>query len=108
MDIAIIATDLALYFKWVPRRGPGGETPGWGHRGDPAAQAPGLLAGPQEGAGPARGRRGWGREAHSARVLGFRKRTMFQKIVDESKNYADRRSWTEFLSLETTRKEIVM
>lgn len=39
---------------------------------------------------------------------GFRKRTMFQKIVDESKSYADRRSWTEFLSLETTRKEIVM
>lgn len=40
--------------------------------------------------------------------LGFRKRTMFQKIVDESKNYGDRRSWVEFLSLETTRKEIVM
>lgn len=33
---------------------------------------------------------------------------MFQKIVDESKSYADRRSWTEYLSLETTRKEIVM
>ncbi|XP_059533979.1 rod cGMP-specific 3',5'-cyclic phosphodiesterase subunit beta isoform X3 [Myotis daubentonii] len=41
-------------------------------------------------------------------ALYFKKRTMFQKIVDESKSYADRRSWTEFLSLETTRKEIVM
>ena len=40
--------------------------------------------------------------------LGFRKRTMFQKIVDESKNYEDRKSWVEYLSLETTRKEIVM
>lgn len=33
---------------------------------------------------------------------------MFQKIVDESKNYEDRKSWVEYLSLETTRKEIVM
>ncbi|XP_057358068.1 rod cGMP-specific 3',5'-cyclic phosphodiesterase subunit beta isoform X1 [Manis pentadactyla] len=41
-------------------------------------------------------------------ALYFKKRTMFQKIVDESKNYGDRRSWVEFLSLETTRKEIVM
>lgn len=41
-------------------------------------------------------------------LLGFRKRTMFQKIVDESKNYEDRKSWVEYLSLETTRKEIVM
>ncbi|CAK6433379.1 unnamed protein product [Pipistrellus nathusii] len=41
-------------------------------------------------------------------ALYFKKRTMFQKIVDESKGYEDRRSWTEFLSLETTRKEIVM
>lgn len=40
--------------------------------------------------------------------LGFRKRTMFQKIVDESKNYEDRKSWVDYLSLETTRKEIVM
>lgn len=40
--------------------------------------------------------------------FGFRKRTMFQKIVDESKNYEDRKSWVEYLSLETTRKEIVM
>lgn len=37
-----------------------------------------------------------------------RKRTMFQKIVDESKNYQDKKSWVEYLSLETTRKEIVM
>ncbi|KAF6132005.1 phosphodiesterase 6B [Phyllostomus discolor] len=36
------------------------------------------------------------------------KRTMFQKIVDESKNHKDRASWVEYLSLETTRKEIVM
>ncbi|KAB0398245.1 hypothetical protein E2I00_008835, partial [Balaenoptera physalus] len=35
-------------------------------------------------------------------------RTMFQKIVDESQNYEDRSSWVEYLSLETTRKEIVM
>ncbi|KAB0344454.1 hypothetical protein FD754_021380 [Muntiacus muntjak] len=41
-------------------------------------------------------------------ALYFKKRTMFQKIVDESKNYEDRKSWVEYLSLETTRKEIVM
>uniref|UniRef100_A0A8C3VVK7 Phosphodiesterase n=1 Tax=Catagonus wagneri TaxID=51154 RepID=A0A8C3VVK7_9CETA len=41
-------------------------------------------------------------------ALYFKKRTMFQKIVDESKNYEDRESWVEYLSLETTRKEIVM
>lgn len=41
-------------------------------------------------------------------LLGIRKRTMFQKIVDESKNYEDKKSWVEYLSLETTRKEIVM
>ncbi|XP_045145414.1 rod cGMP-specific 3',5'-cyclic phosphodiesterase subunit beta [Echinops telfairi] len=41
-------------------------------------------------------------------ALYFKKRTMFQKIVDESKNYEDRKAWVEYLSLETTRKEIVM
>ncbi|MBV95942.1 Rod cGMP-specific 3',5'-cyclic phosphodiesterase subunit beta, partial [Eschrichtius robustus] len=41
-------------------------------------------------------------------ALYFKKRTMFQKIVDESQNYKDRSSWVEYLSLETTRKEIVM
>ncbi|OBS77536.1 hypothetical protein A6R68_20075, partial [Neotoma lepida] len=41
-------------------------------------------------------------------ALYFKKRTMFQKIVDESKNYEDKKSWVEYLSLETTRKEIVM
>uniref|UniRef100_A0A8C3IA57 Phosphodiesterase n=1 Tax=Chrysemys picta bellii TaxID=8478 RepID=A0A8C3IA57_CHRPI len=41
-------------------------------------------------------------------ALYFKKRTMFQKIVDESKTYDNENSWTEYLSLETTRKEIVM
>ncbi|XP_031520674.1 rod cGMP-specific 3',5'-cyclic phosphodiesterase subunit beta isoform X2 [Papio anubis] len=41
-------------------------------------------------------------------ALYFKKRAMFQKIVDESKNYEDKKSWVEYLSLETTRKEIVM
>ncbi|KAM6221526.1 rod cGMP-specific 3',5'-cyclic phosphodiesterase subunit beta [Rhynchocyon petersi] len=41
-------------------------------------------------------------------ALYFKKRTMFQKIVDESKNYEDKDKWVEYLSLETTRKEIVM
>ncbi|XP_076993214.1 rod cGMP-specific 3',5'-cyclic phosphodiesterase subunit beta isoform X1 [Tamandua tetradactyla] len=41
-------------------------------------------------------------------ALYFKKRTMFQKIVDESKSYADQQSWVEHLSLDTTRKEIVM
>ncbi|XP_043827169.1 rod cGMP-specific 3',5'-cyclic phosphodiesterase subunit beta [Dromiciops gliroides] len=41
-------------------------------------------------------------------ALYFKKRTMFQKIVDESKGYTDKKSWVEYLSLETTRKEIVM
>lgn len=45
---------------------------------------------------------------YSSPPLGTRKRTMFQKIVDESKNYEDKKSWVEYLSLETTRKEIVM
>jgi len=37
-----------------------------------------------------------------------RKRTMFQKIVDESKKYDSMTDWTEYLSLETTKKEVVM
>uniref|UniRef100_A0A6I8T1J6 Phosphodiesterase n=1 Tax=Xenopus tropicalis TaxID=8364 RepID=A0A6I8T1J6_XENTR len=41
-------------------------------------------------------------------ALYFKKRTMFQKIVDQSKTYEDEQKWTEYLSLETTRKEIVM
>ncbi|KAM9306404.1 LOW QUALITY PROTEIN: rod cGMP-specific 3',5'-cyclic phosphodiesterase subunit beta-like [Pholidichthys leucotaenia] len=41
-------------------------------------------------------------------ALYFKKRTMFQKIVDLSKAYEDERKWTDFMSLETTRKEIVM
>lgn len=41
-------------------------------------------------------------------VFSYRKRTMFQKIVDESKAYDNKREWVEYLSLETTRKEIVM
>ncbi|XP_027705446.1 rod cGMP-specific 3',5'-cyclic phosphodiesterase subunit beta [Vombatus ursinus] len=41
-------------------------------------------------------------------ALYFKKRAMFQKIVDESKGYEDKKSWVEYLSLETTRKEIVM
>lgn len=53
--------------------------------------------------------RGWEGGVDSLTLsFGFRKRTMFQKIVDESKNYEDRKSWVEYLSLETTRKEIVM
>uniref|UniRef100_A0A452IHR8 Phosphodiesterase n=1 Tax=Gopherus agassizii TaxID=38772 RepID=A0A452IHR8_9SAUR len=41
-------------------------------------------------------------------ALYFKKRTMFQKIVDESKTYDNENAWTEYLSLETTRKEIVI
>ncbi|XP_058850912.1 rod cGMP-specific 3',5'-cyclic phosphodiesterase subunit beta-like [Acipenser ruthenus] len=41
-------------------------------------------------------------------ALYFKKRTMFQKIVDLSKTYEDDNKWVDFLSLETTRKEIVM
>lgn len=48
------------------------------------------------------------RGRRSPLVLRLRKRTLFQKIVDESKEYEDRKSWVEYLSLETTRKEIVM
>ncbi|KAK3523908.1 hypothetical protein QTP70_015739 [Hemibagrus guttatus] len=57
IDIAIIATDLALYFK---------------------------------------------------KIINSRKRTMFQKIVDLSETYEDEKKWVDFMSLETTRKEIVM
>ncbi|XP_069834129.1 rod cGMP-specific 3',5'-cyclic phosphodiesterase subunit beta-like [Dendropsophus ebraccatus] len=41
-------------------------------------------------------------------ALYFKKRTMFQKIVDQSKTYDDQQKWIEYLSLETTRKEIIM
>ncbi|XP_068089676.1 rod cGMP-specific 3',5'-cyclic phosphodiesterase subunit beta-like [Hyperolius riggenbachi] len=41
-------------------------------------------------------------------ALYFKKRTMFQKIVDQSKTYDDTQKWVEYLSLETTRKEIIM
>lgn len=37
-----------------------------------------------------------------------RKRTMFQKIVDLSHTYENEKKWVDFMSLETTRKEIVM
>lgn len=37
-----------------------------------------------------------------------RKRTMFQKIVDQSKTYENWNDWTKYMMLETTRKEIVM
>ena len=37
-----------------------------------------------------------------------RKRTMFQKIVDQSKTYETWNDWTKYMMLETTRKEIVM
>uniref|UniRef100_A0AAR2LNP4 Phosphodiesterase n=1 Tax=Pygocentrus nattereri TaxID=42514 RepID=A0AAR2LNP4_PYGNA len=41
-------------------------------------------------------------------ALYFKKRTMFQKIVDLSETYEDEKKWVDFMSLETTRKEIVM
>ncbi|NXW38031.1 PDE6B phosphodiesterase, partial [Phaetusa simplex] len=41
-------------------------------------------------------------------ALYFKKRTMFQKIVDESKTYDNVTAWTEYLSLESTKKEVVM
>ncbi|XP_043925779.1 rod cGMP-specific 3',5'-cyclic phosphodiesterase subunit beta-like [Protopterus annectens] len=41
-------------------------------------------------------------------ALYFKKRTMFQKIVDQSKTYNDLEKWTEYMILEPTRKEIVM
>uniref|UniRef100_A0A4W4G7Y1 Phosphodiesterase n=1 Tax=Electrophorus electricus TaxID=8005 RepID=A0A4W4G7Y1_ELEEL len=39
-------------------------------------------------------------------ALYFKKRTMFQKIVDLSETYEDEKKWVDFMSLETTRKEI--
>uniref|UniRef100_A0A4W3JX45 Phosphodiesterase n=1 Tax=Callorhinchus milii TaxID=7868 RepID=A0A4W3JX45_CALMI len=41
-------------------------------------------------------------------ALYFKKRTMFQKIVDLSESYEDESKWVDFMMLETTRKEIVM
>ncbi|PIO33280.1 hypothetical protein AB205_0072450, partial [Aquarana catesbeiana] len=41
-------------------------------------------------------------------ALYFKKRAMFQKIVDQSKTYENEKTWTEYLMLEQTRKEIVM
>ncbi|XP_073431393.1 rod cGMP-specific 3',5'-cyclic phosphodiesterase subunit alpha isoform X2 [Dendrobates tinctorius] len=41
-------------------------------------------------------------------ALYFKKRAMFQKIVDQSKTYDSEEAWTEYLMLEQTRKEIVM
>uniref|UniRef100_A0A8C2EP77 Phosphodiesterase n=1 Tax=Cyprinus carpio TaxID=7962 RepID=A0A8C2EP77_CYPCA len=41
-------------------------------------------------------------------ALYFKKRTMFQKIVDLSETYEEEKKWVDFMSLETTRKEIVM
>ncbi|XP_003782096.1 rod cGMP-specific 3',5'-cyclic phosphodiesterase subunit alpha isoform X2 [Otolemur garnettii] len=41
-------------------------------------------------------------------ALYFKKRTMFQKIVDQSKTYETAQEWTQYMMLEQTRKEIVM
>uniref|UniRef100_A0A667YK74 Phosphodiesterase n=1 Tax=Myripristis murdjan TaxID=586833 RepID=A0A667YK74_9TELE len=41
-------------------------------------------------------------------ALYFKKRAMFQKIVDQSKTYENWNDWTKYMMLETTRKEIVM
>uniref|UniRef100_A0A6Q2YMW5 Phosphodiesterase n=1 Tax=Esox lucius TaxID=8010 RepID=A0A6Q2YMW5_ESOLU len=41
-------------------------------------------------------------------ALYFKKRTMFQKIVDQSKTYESWDEWTKYMRQETTRKEIVM
>uniref|UniRef100_A0A8C4E713 Phosphodiesterase n=1 Tax=Dicentrarchus labrax TaxID=13489 RepID=A0A8C4E713_DICLA len=41
-------------------------------------------------------------------ALYFKSRTMFQKIVDQSKTYESWNDWTKYMMLETTRKEIVM
>uniref|UniRef100_A0A6I8NDY4 Phosphodiesterase n=1 Tax=Ornithorhynchus anatinus TaxID=9258 RepID=A0A6I8NDY4_ORNAN len=41
-------------------------------------------------------------------ALYFKKRTMFQKIVDQSKTYESEQEWTQYMMLEQTRKEIVM
>uniref|UniRef100_A0A6Q2YPQ3 Phosphodiesterase n=1 Tax=Esox lucius TaxID=8010 RepID=A0A6Q2YPQ3_ESOLU len=37
-----------------------------------------------------------------------RNRTMFEKIVDLSKTYEDEKKWVDWMSLETTRKEILL
>uniref|UniRef100_A0A8C6CIZ5 Phosphodiesterase n=1 Tax=Moschus moschiferus TaxID=68415 RepID=A0A8C6CIZ5_MOSMO len=41
-------------------------------------------------------------------ALYFKKRTMFQKIVDQSKTYETQQEWTQYMMLDQTRKEIVM
>ncbi|XP_048398920.1 rod cGMP-specific 3',5'-cyclic phosphodiesterase subunit alpha isoform X3 [Stegostoma tigrinum] len=41
-------------------------------------------------------------------ALYFKKRTMFQKIVDLSETYESDEEWVQFMILETTRKEIIM
>ncbi|ELK28299.1 Rod cGMP-specific 3',5'-cyclic phosphodiesterase subunit alpha [Myotis davidii] len=41
-------------------------------------------------------------------ALYFKKRTMFQKIVDQSKTFETQQEWTQYMMLEQTRKEIVM
>ncbi|XP_045067386.1 rod cGMP-specific 3',5'-cyclic phosphodiesterase subunit alpha-like isoform X2 [Coregonus clupeaformis] len=41
-------------------------------------------------------------------ALYFKKRTMFQKIVDQSKTYESWDEWTKYMTQQTTRKEIVM
>ncbi|XP_029439311.1 rod cGMP-specific 3',5'-cyclic phosphodiesterase subunit alpha [Rhinatrema bivittatum] len=41
-------------------------------------------------------------------ALYFKKRTMFQKIVDQSKTFESDEAWTEYMILDQTRKEIVM
>ncbi|XP_065127571.2 rod cGMP-specific 3',5'-cyclic phosphodiesterase subunit alpha [Paramisgurnus dabryanus] len=41
-------------------------------------------------------------------ALYFKKRAMFQKIVDQSKTYDSWDGWTKYMMYETTRKEIVM
>ncbi|XP_044515800.1 rod cGMP-specific 3',5'-cyclic phosphodiesterase subunit alpha [Gracilinanus agilis] len=41
-------------------------------------------------------------------ALYFKKRAMFQKIVDQSKTYETEQEWTQYMMLEQTRKEIVM
>ncbi|XP_078267230.1 rod cGMP-specific 3',5'-cyclic phosphodiesterase subunit alpha [Rhinoraja longicauda] len=41
-------------------------------------------------------------------ALYFKKRTMFQKIVDLSETYENPQEWIDFMILQTTRKEIIM
>uniref|UniRef100_UPI00398EB3E7 rod cGMP-specific 3',5'-cyclic phosphodiesterase subunit alpha n=1 Tax=Pristiophorus japonicus TaxID=55135 RepID=UPI00398EB3E7 len=41
-------------------------------------------------------------------ALYFKKRTMFQKIVDLSETYENNEEWVQFMILQTTRKEIIM